>query len=34
MGASGRPTFTAHECDDAEDFFTNSIKIWKEKVGL
>lgn len=34
MGASGRPGYTAFDVDLAEDFFVDSIKLWKEKVGI
>jgi pimeloyl-ACP methyl ester carboxylesterase len=34
MGASGRPEYTAKTVDLAEDFFINSLKIWKEKRGI
>lgn len=34
MGASGRPNYTAFDVNLAEDFFVNSLKLWKEKIGL
>ena len=34
MGSSGRPIFTGRTVDLAEEFFVNSLKIWKEKVGI
>ena len=32
MGGSGRPQFAADSVTVAEDFFVNSLKIWKDKV--
>jgi cardiolipin-specific phospholipase len=34
MGASGRPEYKHFEVDQAEDFFINSIRQWKEQIGL
>ena len=34
MGASARPEFGDLTVDETEDFFVNSIKKWKEKVGI
>ena len=34
MGCSGRPPYAAATVDIAENFFVNSLKIWKEKVGI
>lgn len=35
MGASGRPSFHfGQSTDQSEDFFVDSLKKWKEKVGI
>lgn len=34
MGSSGRPKYKAKNCEMAEDFFVNGIKLWRERVGL
>ena len=34
MGSSGRPQYTGMTVDLAEDFFVNSLKLWKDKIGL
>jgi len=34
MGDSGRPTFNIKDLNETEEFFIQSIKAWKEKVGI
>ena len=34
MGCSGRPKYKAFTPELAEDFFVNSLKVWKEKMGI
>lgn len=34
MGASGRPTFTATNVSDAEDFFVEPLRIFIDKMGI
>ena len=34
MGASGRPEFNGETTDMSEDFFVDSLKKWKENIGI
>jgi pimeloyl-ACP methyl ester carboxylesterase len=34
MGASGRPEFNGQSTDMSEDFFVDSLKKWKENIGI
>ena len=34
MGGSARPEFGDKSVDESEEFFVNSLKVWKKKIGL
>lgn len=34
MGASGRPKYHPTDVDTAEDFFVDSMKIWRERMDI